>query len=76
MTETIARIKVVLSAAVTWITLAIAVLTIFSEEIAALLPEGSEDISAFILKVVAWLGGAVTIIRRVSPVLPSERGIL
>jgi hypothetical protein len=70
------QIKVVSTAAVTWITATSAALVILSEEISAVAPDGSEDLVAIIVKAVAWLGAAVAIIRRVTPVLPSERGIL
>lgn len=75
--DAIARIKVVLTAAVTWLVLASTIVTILSEEIATVLPAGAAtDVGAVALKVVAVLGAAVTIIRRVTPVLPDERGLL
>jgi len=71
------RVRVVLSSVVTWLTLASAAVLIFSEEIAAVLPEGpAADLGEWALRVVAWLGAAVAIIRRVTPVPESERGLL
>lgn len=73
----IERIRVVAGAAVTWLTFAATALTIFAEEIAAVFPDGgAEDATVWILRAVAWLGAAVAIIRRVTPVLPDQRGVL
>lgn len=73
----IQRIKVLAGAAVTWLTLAATVLTIASEEIGAVLPEGAaDDITVWVVRAIAWIGAAVAIIRRVTPVLPEERGVL
>jgi len=71
------RLKVLLTAAVTYITIIQAVLVIFSEELASLFADGdAQTVVATIVKVIAVLGAVVTIIRRVTPVLPSERGLL
>lgn len=70
-----AKIKVIASSAVTWLTFAVMALTMFSEEIAAVLPTDT-DVTAWIAKAVVWLGAAIAIIRRVTPVIPEERGIL
>jgi len=75
--ETIARIKVLLTAAVTWLIVASTIVTIMSEEIAAVLPDGAATtVGAVALKIVSIIGAAVAIIRRVTPVLPEERGLL
>lgn len=66
--KTLARLKVILTAAVTYLVLAATVLTIVSESLPAA--------PGTIAKVLAWLGTAVLIIRRVTPVLPDERGVL
>ena len=77
MNNLIARIKVVLAAAVTWIVVASTVVTLASDEIAEVLPAGdAETVGAVAAKIVAVLGAAVAIIRRVQPVIESERGIL
>lgn len=71
------RLKVVFTAAVTWITFAITFLTVFSEELLGLLPETfQEDASTFIAQALVWLVGAISVIRRVTPVVPEERGVL
>jgi hypothetical protein len=70
------RVKVVLSAAVTWIVAASAVVQIVADEVGAALPGHAEDVSTVAVRVVAVLAAAVGIIRRVSPVLPSERGLV
>jgi hypothetical protein len=77
MTEFIARVKVVLSAAVTWLVVASSVVTVFADEIAPIIPAPwSERASAIAVTVLGVLAAAIAIIRRVSPVLPDERGIL
>lgn len=78
--ERLAKIKagtiVILKAAPTYLTGAAVVLTVFHEEIAGLLPESQETLGSYVTLVVAWLGAATQIIRRVTPVAPAERGIL
>lgn len=77
MKELWAKVVVVLKAAPTWLTAASAVIIIFSEEIGAVLPAGTaETVGQWAAIAVGWLGAAVSIIRRVTPVLPDERGIL
>lgn len=77
MSRTIAKIRVVLSAAVTWITVASGVVVIVADEAAKVLPSGAaEDVAAVAVRVVAVLGAAVAIIRRVTPVLPDQRGLI
>lgn len=70
------RVHVFLNSVVSWLTLAIVVLTAFSSQIGELFPEGGEDIAAWVVRVLAWLSGAVLIIRRVSPVAADQRGML
>lgn len=73
----IARAKVVFNAAPTYLVAASAIAIIVSDEVSTVLPAGAATVVAAVtLKVVAVLGAAVSIIRRVKPVLPSERGIL
>lgn len=77
MNAFIARVKVVLAAAVTWIVVASTVVTLASDEIAKVLPAGdAETVGAVATKIVTVLLTVVAIIRRVQPVLPAERGIL
>jgi len=71
------RIRVVATAMPTWLVAASAVVVIVSEELAAVLPAGAgETVGRWAIVAVAVLGAAVNIIRRVTPVLPRERGIL
>lgn len=73
----IERVKVVAGAAVTWLVAASIVITIFSEEIGGLLTDDTAAlVASWATTAVGWLGAAVAIIRRVTPVLPEERGIL
>lgn len=75
--ELIEKAKVVAQAAVTWLVFISVVLTFAASEIADVVPgETGEEIVTWILRVVAWIGVAVGIIRRVTPVAPDERGIL
>jgi small neutral amino acid transporter SnatA (MarC family) len=77
MSNFIARTKVVLSAAVTWLVVAAAVLAIIAEELAKVLPDGPGQAVARVLGIALMaIGCAIAIIRRVTPVLPDERGIL
>lgn len=72
----IARIKVIAGAAVTWLVAASTTVTIFSDEIVKVVPDQAQGIGSVSLKIVAWLGAAIAIIRRVTPVIPEDRGIL
>lgn len=75
--EILARVRVVLTAAPTYITLAATLITVFAEEIGALLPEGAAaSVGSAVTVLLSWLGAAINIIRRVTPVLPDERGLL
>jgi hypothetical protein len=69
------RVRTVARAAVTWLVLASTVLTIAAEELARVAGADS-PVVVLMLRVVAWLGVAVAIIRRSTPVLPDARGIL
>ena len=69
------RVKVIAKTAVTWLVFASVLLTAIAGELGELLP-GNPEVSTFIMRVVAWLTAAVTIIRRVTPVAPDERGVL
>ncbi len=67
--ELLTRIRVVSRAAVTWLVAISALVT----SVAPTLPEDWQTVAA---TVVAWLATAVLIIRRVSPVRESARGVL
>lgn len=62
------RLKVLLSAAPTYLIIISGVLTALAEEL--------PDAPRWIVTVAAWLATAVLIIRRVTPVPPAERGLL
>ena len=64
----IERVKVVMSAAVTWLTVLGAVAVIVADEV--------PGVAGWALRVAAVAGTAVSIIRRVEPVLPERRGVL
>ncbi|MEW3439383.1 hypothetical protein, partial [Pseudomonas aeruginosa] len=51
-------------------------LVIGSEEIGKAIPEISDDAAAWAVRIAAVLGAVVATIRRVTPVLPAERGLL
>jgi len=69
------RAKTVARAAVTWLVLASTILTVAAEEIAKVAGTDS-PVVVLALRAVSWLGVAVMILRRVTPVLPDARGIL
>ena len=75
MNQTMERIKVVMSAAVTYLTTAAVILGIFNEELGSItqLPDWVGQVLAGAISVI---GVAVVIIRRVEPVIPTRRGIL
>lgn len=75
MTKTIERLRVILTAAVTWLVAIAAVLTIVAGELATELGDAAPVVT-WIARVVVWIGVAVAIIRQVTPVLPAARGIL
>lgn len=77
MGKIIERVKVILRAAPTYLVAVSTVITIANEEIVDLLPDAWQGGAAnAVVVLLAWLGAAVSIIRRVEPVLPAERGIL
>ena len=76
MKKHLARARVVLVNAVTWLQVASAALVIGSEEIGKAIPEISDDVAAWAVRIAAVLGAVVATIRRVTPVLPAERGLL
>lgn len=65
------RVKVVASAAVTWLTIAGAVATLLVEQLADF--PAAADVAS---KAVIMIATATTIIRRVTPVAINERGLL
>lgn len=77
MSKLAARILVVLKAAPTYLVAAGAVVTIVADELAKALPNGWQDNAVQIGGAVAGVIAAATaIIRRVTPVVEAERGLL
>lgn len=70
-----ARLVVWAAAAVTWLIAAGMVLGQLAGQVGDLGPIGA-DVAAWALRAAAWAATAVLIIRRVTPVLKSERGLL
>jgi hypothetical protein len=68
MTKNVARLKVILASAVTWIGIGVFALA----QVSDVFP----TTAGWIAKVSALALGIVAVIRRVTPVIPSERGIL
>lgn len=71
----IARAKVVLSTFVTWLVVAAGILTVVAADLTELLGTDSAVIVALV-RVLAWIGAAIAIIRKVTPVLDSATGLL
>lgn len=72
-----AQARVILAAAPTYLVGAATVIPFIAEQVGTLVPSGAAET---IVRVAAWLvaacGVAVAIIRRVTPVLPTMRGVL
>lgn len=75
MTATAERVRVIASAAVTWLVFASVVLSAAVPELVELLG-ADHAVVVFVARALVWVGAAVAIIRRVSPVEPDARGIL
>lgn len=72
-----ARLRVILTAAVTWLLVAQATLVGFADQLGPFIPTPWADrVNAALISALAVIAAIITIIRRVTPVLPSERGIL
>jgi hypothetical protein len=76
MSDFLARARVVLGAAVTYLIAAGVGLSAASAEIAEVAPPGWETATAWLVRGVAWLGAAVVVVRRVKEVIGPERGLL
>lgn len=77
MSELLSRVRVFFKSAPTYLVAAATVVTIITEELSQ---ELTGDVAANVVsiggKAVSIIGAAVAIIRRVTPVLPDERGML
>lgn len=77
MSKLIARIRVLLNAAPTYLAAAGVIIAVLADEVGKLAPTGWQDNAVQILGVLAGIVAAATaIVRRVTPVLPAERGLL
>lgn len=77
MKTLLARASVVLHAAPTYLVIASSIVTLIADEVAAVLPAGqATTVGALAVRVVGILGAAVGIIRRVTPVVDGDRGLL
>lgn len=71
------RVVVVLKAAPTWMLMISTVITVASPQIVDLLPDSlNAVVTKYTTIIVGMLGSAIILIRRLTPVLPNERGIL
>jgi cytochrome c biogenesis factor len=70
------KVKTLLTSAVSYITLAIVVLTAATPYVANLVDgETAEVVVEWSARAITFLGGVVLIVRRVTPVPPEERGL-
>jgi hypothetical protein len=77
MADFLTRVKVVLGNISTWLIAAAAVISIFAEEIVKVLPEDWEgSVSQAVVVILGVITAAVAIIRRVTPVIGEQQGLL
>lgn len=77
MKNLLKRARVILTAAPTYLVAAGAVVAVVADEVSKVLPTGWQDNAAQISgAILGIIGAATAIVRRVTPVLPHERGIL
>lgn len=77
MSKLIARIKVLLNAAPTYLAAAGVIIAIVADEVGKLAPSGWQDNAVQILGALAGVVAAATaIVRRVTPVAPADRGLI
>lgn len=76
MTKLYAAAKVILAAAPTYFVAVAAGLTIASGTLAEVAPESWQTTLAWAIRVAAWLTTAAQIVRRVTPVPKTQRGLL
>lgn len=76
MNKFLARVVVVLKAAPTYLTAIAAVVPLIAGDLAKVMPDQAEDITAWAIRIAAWLTAAALIIRRVTPVDKADRGLL
>jgi hypothetical protein len=76
VTKFLARTHVVLTALPTYLVAIATVLPLVAADLAEVMPGQAETITTAAIVVVGWLGAAVSIIRRVTPVASARRGLL
>jgi len=76
VTNLVKRIRVLLTAAPTWLAGAAVIVSAFNDEIGEAFPGSAEAVATVATPVLAAIGAAIAIVRRVTPVLASERGLL
>lgn len=77
MRPLLSRLKVVITAAPTWLALVAVAAPIVAEEAATVIPAPwSDRVTAIVLGVGAVAAAVVTTIRRLTPVAAAERGLL
>jgi hypothetical protein len=77
MNGLIARIRVLGTAVNTWLVAAALIAPIIIGEVAEELPSDKAEVfTKWGSKVVSWIGAAIAIVRRSTPVIKSQRGLL
>lgn len=76
MSGFVARVRVLLGAAPTWLTTAAVVVSAFNDEIGEAFPGAADEVAAVAAPVLAAIGAAIAIVRRVTPVAKDQRGLL
>lgn len=77
LTDLAARARTLLGAVVTWLTLLGLVLGIVADELADYATDGTTaTVVALIARALAAIGVAIAIVRRVTEVIPEDRGLL
>lgn len=77
MSNTLKRVMVVITAVNTYLVAGALIVSIITEEVAEELPSSTAEAVVKIGgKVVGWLGAAIAILRRSTPVILSQRGLL
>lgn len=70
------KIKAVLTSIITWLTITQAALVIAADEIGKAFADGSAaTVISVIVRAIAIVGSVISLIRRLTPVLPSQRGL-
>ncbi len=72
------RVQAILTSLVTYLVVACTILSIFAQEISDGFTGNhtAEVVVGLIIRTVAIVGTIITIIRRVAPVLPTQRGLI